>query len=75
MTTSLKTLLQRRNRARKRAQKEKTAQSVNEFQKLQKEARKATTDAKKEEHSLFCKTFTKENAHDKVKKLKGRIQR
>ena len=73
MTASLKSLLKRRNRARKKAQRIRTPQAVSDFQKLQTEARKATADAKKAEHGNFCKSFTEENAHAKVKTLKGRV--
>ena len=74
MTGEIKELLKRRNRARKRSQRLKTAESVNEFQKLQKEARNAVSNAKKKEHENFCNSFTEENAHRKVKKAKRRLR-
>ena len=73
MSNELKALLAKRNKARKRSQKQKTLESVKEFQKLQKEARKAIAQAKKDEHENFCNSFTKDNAHQQVKKLKTRI--
>jgi len=72
MSKDLKTILQQRNRARKKSQRLRTPESVNDFQKLQKKARKALAKAKKDEHERFCKSFTNENAYDKLKKLKGR---
>ena len=72
MSREVKALLTRRNAARKRSQRLRTPQSVIEFQKLQKKARKAVAQAKKDEHENFCNSFTKENAHAKVKKLKTR---
>ena len=66
MSGELKALLRKRNKARKKSQKHKTLNSVNEFQKLQKEARTAIAKAKREEHKSFCNSFTEENAHAKL---------
>ena len=74
MCRDLKELLRKKNRARKKSQKHRTQEAVNEFQKLQKEARKALSDAKKDEHEHFCNSFTEENAHAKVKQVKERLR-
>ena len=69
----LKGLLRKRNKARKKSQKLKTLDFVKEFQTLQKETRKALAKAKRDEHEKFCNSFTEENAHEKVKRVKGRL--
>ena len=72
MNTEIKTLIRRRNRARKKAQKSRSLAAMNTFRTLQKEVRAAVVKAKKAAHDKFCESFTKENAFKKLKRLTGR---